>query len=251
MIDIHCHILPDYDDGAADLDEALKMALLAVRSGVTDIIATPHFPGRLPELEHLPIMEQRLNQLQSALKEASIDLNVHPGAEVLCLPETVVLADNGQLPTLANTNYVLTEFYFGESFAYMDEALSQIALCGYRPVVAHPERYEVIRRDPRLLQRWARLGYVLQLNKGSVLGAFGPGPEHTANDILAMGLAHLFASDAHSSHRRTTQMDALRAWVEERCDSHYAHILLDENPRRLLHGRPMVGAEDFPSFGTL
>ena len=241
MIDIHCHILPDYDDGAADLEEALDMARLAAHSGVTDLIATPHFPGQLPELEHLSIMQQRFSQLCAAVKTAGIPLNLHPGAEILCLPETAILADSGQLPTLADTDYVLTEFYFDEPYSYMDEMLSQIADCGYRPVVAHPERYNAIQDDPRLLQRWARLGYVLQLNKGSVLGSFGPGPEQTANEILAMGLAHIFASDAHSSQRRTPHMAALRQWVEELCDEHYAAILLEENPRRLLQGRPMVG----------
>lgn len=248
MIDIHCHILPDYDDGASDLDEALDMARLAARSGVTDIIATPHFPGQPPELEQLPIMKQRLQWLRAALEEAAIPIAIHPGAEILCLPETVVLADNGQLPTLGDTDYVLTEFYFDESFSYMDEMLSQIAQCGYRPVVAHPERYDVIQHDPRLLQRWARLGYVLQLNKGSVLGSFGSGPEQTANEILAMGLAHLFASDAHSSHSRTPHMGALQQWVEELCDEHYAAILLEENPRLLLQGLPMVGAGSFAAF---
>lgn len=248
MIDIHCHILPDYDDGADDLNEALEMARLAVHSGVTDIIATPHFSGEPEELEQLPIIDQRLTMLRTALDDAGIPLTLHPGAEILCLPDTVVMAENGDLPTLADTDYVLTEFYFDESFAFMDETLSQIALFGYRPVVAHPERYDAIRRDPRLLQRWARLGYVLQLNKGSVLGSLGSGAEQAANEILSMGLAHLFASDGHSSQTRTPHMGALRQWVEELCDEHYAAILLEENPQRLLRGLPMAGANGFEAF---
>ena len=243
MIDIHCHILPDYDDGADSLEEALEMARMAALSGVTDIIATPHFNGEPEETEQLPLIRHHFQLLSSAMEQAALPLKLHLGAEILCLPETVVLADSHQLPTLGQTDYVLTEFYFDESYAYMDEMLSQILQCGYKPVVAHPERYDVIQREPPLLQRWARQGCVIQLNKGSVLGSFGSRPEQAANEILAMGLAHVFASDAHSCHSRTPHMGELRRWVEDCCDEDYAAILLEHNPRRLLQGRPMVGMD--------
>ena len=153
-----------------------------------------------------------------------------------------MLADAHQLPTLGQTNYVLTEFYFDESYAFMDESLLQLADSGYRPVIAHPERYGVIQRDPGLVRRWARLGYVIQLNKGSILGAFGGRPEQAAHDLLAMGIAHLFASDAHSCISRTPHMSGLQATIQELCDENYASILLEKNPARLLQGRSMVGA---------
>ena len=244
MIDIHCHILPDYDDGAESLEEALDMAHMACVSGVTDIIATPHFQGQPEELEHLSIVQRQFRVLQDAVEKLGLPLRLHSGAEILCLPQTPAMATAHKLPTLAGTNYVLTEFYFDEAYSYMDDILSQIAACGYRPVVAHPGRYGVIQREPQLLQRWARQGYVIQLNKGSVLGAFGSRVEAAANAILAMGLAHLFASDAHSCRSRTPHMGALAQWAEEMCEPDYAAILLEENPYRLLNGKPMVGMED-------
>lgn len=243
MIDIHCHILPDFDDGAESLEEALDMARMAAATGVTDIVATPHFQGEPGTLELLPLMQRQFRVLSSALTQAHIPVQLHPGAEVLCLPDTISLAVAHQLPTLAGTNYVLSEFYFDESYSFMDETLSEIADCGYKPVIAHPERYDVIQRDPRLLHRWARQGFVIQMNKGSVLGSFGSRVEQTANEILAMGLAHLFASDAHGCHSRTPHMAALQQWVGELCEPEYAAILLEKNPRRLLNGRPMVGMD--------
>ena len=243
MIDIHCHILPDYDDGADSLEEALEMARMAALSGVTDIIATPHFNGEPEETEQLPLIRHQFQLLSSAIEQAALPLKLHLGAEILCLPETVVLADSHQLPTLGQTDYVLTEFYFDESFGFMDDMLSRLLLCGYRPVVAHPERYGAIQRDPSLLRRWVRQGCGVQLNKGSILGTLGVRPEETANEILAMGLAHLIASDAHGSHSRTPHMGQLMEWAEECCDEEYAAILLEENPRRLLRGLPLIGAE--------
>ena len=241
MIDIHCHILPDIDDGASDLEESLEMARMAYMSGVTDIAATPHFRGQMESVELREVIRKRLTLLQTALGQEEIPLRLHEGAEILCLPETPELAARGLLPTLGQTNYVLTEFYFDESFTFMDDILSEIAACGYRIVVAHPERYGVIQHNPRLLERWARMGYVLQLNKGSVLGSFGHRAENAAHDILGLELAHLFASDAHSSHARTPHMGALTGWTEEYCDPELAHILLTENPRRLLQGKSMAG----------
>ena len=243
MVDIHCHILPDFDDGASDMDEAVEMARMAYRSGVADLIATSHFTGNMEDLPRLNLMKQRFEELTAALKAETIPLRLHLGAEILCTPETPELARLGKLPTLAGTDYVLAEFFFDESFDYMDTMLADIAGYGYRVVVAHPERYGAIQKDTRLLRRWGRLGYVLQINKGSVLGAFGSRAQDAADEIMAQGLAHLFASDAHSYHRRTPHMSQLRHWVQEHCDERYAQILLERNPRRILEGRPMVGQD--------
>ena len=81
---------------------------------------------------------------------------------------------------------------------------------------------------------------MLQLNKGSILGSFGPEPEEAAAAMLEMGLAHLIASDAHSARRRTPHMGALGFWREENCDPDYARLLLAENAARLLAGKRPV-----------
>lgn len=240
MIDIHCHILPDIDDGASGMDESLEMAKMALRSGVTDIIATPHFRGEPEGLVQLERIYRRHEQMCRALKENNIALKLHRGAEILCLPQTPALAQEKKLPTLAGTDYVLVEFYFDEPFGYMDRSLEKISQSGYRIVVAHPERYETIQQDPYLLEKWVRQGYVLQLNKGSVLGKFGERAARAADAILSMGFAHLFASDAHSCYQRTPHMEEIVRWTEDFCTERYAHILLEENPGRLLRGRDMV-----------
>lgn len=243
MVDIHCHILPSFDDGAENLEESLEMARMAYRSGVTDVAATSHFMGTMEGLEGLSLMRQRYTELMLEIKKADIPLRLHPGAEIFCTPQTPELARMGKLPTLGSGNYVLTEFYFDESFDFMDTMLTDIAAEGYRIVVAHPERYGVIQHNPELVQRWVRLGYVLQMNKGSVLGAFGSRAKHAANALLEMGLAHLFASDAHSYRSRTPHMGQIRQWAQEHCDEWYAQILLERNPRRILEGRPIVGMD--------
>ena len=186
---------------------------MAQLSGVTDIIATPHFRGEEQGLAQLPKILSRYRHFVRALSRTDIPVTVYPGAEILCLPQTPRLARQKELPTLADTNYLLVEFYFDESAEYMDGILRQICDCGYRLIVAHPERYAAIQRDPALADRWNRLGYALQLNKGSLLGAFGDRVQSTAVALLEDGVIRLIASDAHSIARRTTDMRPLRQWL--------------------------------------
>lgn len=240
MIDIHCHILPEIDDGASGPDEAIAMAHMAAASGVTAIVATPHFPGKPSSLEQIPLLLERYKWLCRAVRAQEIPLRIYPGAEILCLPETVELAARKALPTIGETSYLLTEFYFDESFRNMTQLLNSIAHYGYIPVIAHPERYHIIQEDPSLLKLWHQSGCVLQINKGSLLGAFGSEPEAAAAAALEMGLAHLVASDGHSAKRRTPHMGGLRLWMEENCDPEYAKLLLEQNPARVVSGKRVL-----------
>ena len=240
MVDIHCHILPDFDDGSSGIEESLEMARMAYRSGVTDIAATSHFMGTMEGLERLPLMRQRHTDLVLQIRKADIPIRLHPGAEILCVEETAGLAKKKLLPTIGSTDYFLTEFYFDEDLRFMDDMLYRLSAAGYIPVVAHPERYDAINQDPLILDRWFRRGYVLQLNKGSILGAFGRRAESAAHLILKAGLAHVVASDAHSATRRTPHMGALNRWMEHHLQPDYARILLEENPRRIICGQELV-----------
>lgn len=245
MTDIHCHILPNLDDGAETMADALAMARLAADCGVRNIVATSHFRGQASDLPRLSRFVRRLEALQEALRREEIPVEVHPGAEILCLPETVELARRGELPTLGRSRYVLCEFFFDAPYEYMDQILQGIAGAGYRVVVAHPERYETIIRDPRGAQRWFRRGYVIQLNKGSILGAFGGRVQAVSRWLLDGGLVHMIASDAHSPRKRTTDLSLLETWLLERYPKGYTELLLKENPARLLRDQDMVPTESF------
>lgn len=240
MIDIHCHILPALDDGATDLRESMAMVRTAWGCGTTEIIATPHFPGREESLPMLGQLLGRLEALNAAIAREHLPLKIHPGAEILCLPTTPRMAEKHLLPTLGNTGYLLCEFYFNESPDYMNAMLSELAGCGYRIVVAHPERYEAIQQEPSLAEGWFRQGYVLQMNKGSITGGFGTTVQRTALQLLSQGLYHIVATDGHGSDSRTTDMHTTRQVLEKRCPGAYVHILLEENPRRLLQGMEMA-----------
>lgn len=239
MIDIHCHILPRIDDGSESLMESVRMANIAINSGVTQIVVTPHFLGAREEVPRLNRIFERYVKLEQTFEKLDISVKLHPGAEVLCTPETVELARDGLLPTLGHSRYVLAEFDFGQPSEYMDELLSGIARHGYIPVVAHPERYDCVMEDPHCVSAWVDRGYGIQLNKGSVLGSFGDRVQQTARWILDMGLAHVIASDAHGEVHRTPELSRAVWELGKRYSREYVDALTRGNPRRLLEGLPM------------
>ncbi len=243
MIDIHCHILPGVDDGSPGLAESLEMARMAADSGVTDIIATPHcnLPGQGPKNYRGPQLEESLRELQEGIRRLGIPLRVHPGAEVFCTPELPELLREQRLLTLNGSRYLLTEFFFDESLVYMDRMLAAIWQQGLTPVLAHPERYDAVQQDPYIIRRWFESGYLIQMNKGSLLGRLGHRAQHCARWLLERGLIHLAASDAHRPDVRTPHMKLLWEQLEEDYSTDCARLLLEENPRRILMNRPPLG----------
>ena len=242
MTDIHCHILPSVDDGAPDMTEALAMARMAEDSGVTTVIATPHcaIPGTERDNFISRELYDRFVALRDAIAAEGIGVRLKAGAEIFCTEETPRLLREGRLLTLGSSDYLLTEFYFDMPGDYMDDMLARLAAEGVRPVVAHPERYEAVQARPEIAEDWVRAGYVLQMNKGSVLGRFGRSVGQTAFHLLHRGLIHLVASDAHSARSRTPDMTEIRFFLEDCFSEEFARGLLTENPRRILENKPVL-----------
>lgn len=246
MIDLHCHILPGVDDGADGLDTALAMIESAWQSGTDCICATPHccrptgWGGYWADeiLEHL-------RTLRRAAARNGLKLELLPGMEVFATPELPKLLREGKLLTLNKSRYLLLEFFFDDEPEGMQEAIDLVWDQGLTPVIAHPERYEAVQREPGLALSWFRSGCILQLNKGSILGGLGRHARQTAWWLLRRGLAHVVASDAHSDTQRTPRLDGV---YEELCglDPAYAELLLMENPRRILMDEQIVPVEEHP-----
>ena len=244
MIDLHCHILPGVDDGSPDLETSLVMAQMAVASGVTEIVATPHCNLPYSDGDYrnyaTEALRSRFRDFQEELNEREIPLKIRMGAEVFLSPEVPELFENGDILTINHSDYVLTEFEFDEPLEYMDDLLHAMLDVGARPILAHPERYEAVQQIPAVIGRWFQEGILIQLNKGSVLGRFGDAPQETAFSILEAGQAHLVASDAHNIDSRTTHMREITEFLQDNFSPEYTDILLNRNPRRILENRNPV-----------
>lgn len=234
MIDLHSHILPELDDGSQSLQESLAMARMAVDSGVTAMAATPHCTdARAREVY------AAWKQLRQALKENRIPLKVFPGMEIFGTEDTLRLLQEGKLFTLNGSRYPLIEFSFHSGGERETRILRSLCKAGLRPIVAHPERYSYVQYDPEILNRWYRMGCLMQVNRGSLLGRFGIRAQEMAAELVERNFAAVVASDAHSPHMRTPWMEDVRKFLSREFSPECARTLLLENPGRILKDDPL------------
>lgn len=241
MIDLHCHILPDVDDGAESVEVACEMAAMAADSGVDTIVATPHCNTR-NELKNYrsEALDEHFMMLQDAFDYFNIPVRLLPGAEILVRDDMETLLAERRFYTLAGSRYLLSEFYFDELPEVMDRELARIAASGLVPVVAHPERYFAVNDDPGIARRWHERGYVIQVNKGSMLGRFTEEAYDTACELLAGHCVDVIASDAHHFEYRTPEMSDLLLWLDSHCSEAYSRLLLEHNPQRIIENRSIL-----------
>lgn len=215
VIDLHSHILPGIDDGAADEKSALEMARQAVAEGVEILACTPHiYPGVYPNTG--PDILARVAWFQSLLDFEDISLKVVAGADVHIAPDLVKLIRSGEVLTLNGSKYILIEPPHHILPPRIEELFFNLQAAGYHPILTHPERMTWIDQRYDLIKNLARSGVWMQLTAGSITGRFGSRPVYWSERMLDEGLAHIVASDAHDPvHRRPAWRDALEALVEQ------------------------------------
>ncbi len=248
MTDLHTHILPFLDDGAEDMDEALTMLEMARDNGTKIIVTTPHC--NIPDYFRNDIEEIKnvFSQVKNEAKKQGIDITMVGGMEIFGTEDVAENLCDGKLITLNNTKYPLVEFDFYEETDYIFFVLQKIINKGYTPIIAHPERYECFAENPEKLYDLYKMGAVIQINKGSVFGAFGNRAKTVCDIILSHRLAAVAASDAHSSEYRTTVLSDFARYVDEFYGDGCSPLILKENPRRILSNKNIFWEEPIPFF---
>lgn len=238
MIDLHSHILPELDDGSQSLEESLAMARMAVQSGVTVMAATPHCIDDRAEQVY-----SAWHLLREALHDTGIPLKVCLGMEIFGTADTVRLLRAGRLFPLNGSQYPLIEFSFRSTGEEETQILYQVLRAGYRPLVAHPERYGYVRENPELINLWTKMGCLLQINRGSLLGRFGPGAQRMAAELVERGFVTAVATDAHSLRVRTPWMKDIQTLLSQEYSPQLARKLLLQNPQHILRNEPLPPSE--------
>ena len=244
LVDIHTHILPGLDDGARSMETSLMMTLLAVESGVSAIIATPHANQRgMFENYASGRIFDRLDELKQEVRCEGLPLDIYLGMEVYATEEVPRLIREKKLLTLNHSRYLLIEFGFYSDIEWMEHILFRVMDTGCVPIVAHPERYVQVQEDPEAVFGWMEQGMGIQLNKGSFFGRFGREACDVAHELTAGGLVGCIASDAHSAVQRTTDMEDIAGYISYTFSEETAERLLSDNPRRILENRPLLATE--------
>lgn len=238
MIDLHSHILPELDDGARSFGQSLEMARLAVESGVTAMVATPHcMDDRAREVR------SAVKLLREALQESGIPLRLYMGMEIFGTADTARLLRERKLFTINGSRYPLIEFSFRSSGEEETQILQSVIRAGYQPLVAHPERYSYIQANPELVNVWKRMGCLFQVNRGSLMGRFGNEARQMGMALVERGFAAVVASDAHSPGVRTPWMKDVWDSLSKEVSPAAAEYLLQRNPRSIIRNEQLPPAE--------
>lgn len=232
--DIHCHILPGVDDGAAGLPESLAMLRCAAAEGIGKIILTPH---QKPDRHCVSVKGtgERLETLQRAAGEEGLDLTLYPGAELFYRQGLEEELREGRLCTLAGSRYVLVEFFPQEQFAYIRDGLYSLLAAGHVPVVAHVERFEQLCQSRERLEELLEMGCLYQVNAGSLTGSCGFGRKRMAWRLVREAMVSFVATDAHRAEgSRSVQLSRCAALLEKKCGHSCAEALLYGNAEKIL-----------------
>lgn len=233
-IDLHCHYLPGVDDGARSAEDGFEILRGLQALGFTQVVATPHMrPG---------LFENSADGLRGAFAEFQISLAGRGEAPATALSSEHYFCDivyarllgGGGLP-YPGGHAVLLEFYESSFPVTIDQRLADLRRRGLLPVIAHPERYSPIWKDPGLLERLLDVGAAALLDIASLAGKYGRQPRRCAEALLEQGLYHAACSDAHSPEDIEVVSKAIQR-VRQLYDDSEVDYLLREGPQAILAG---------------
>ncbi|HEX3526667.1 MAG TPA: CpsB/CapC family capsule biosynthesis tyrosine phosphatase [Thermoanaerobaculia bacterium] len=246
MIDLHCHILPGVDDGARTLDEAVAMCRLAAADGCEAMIATPHQRRGEWWNDDRELLQGLARDLQAAVGPAletpfrvALGGEIHVGPGLLEEIERISSGAGGALLPLAGSRYLLIEFDPLDTPVQAADLVHELAVSGWRPVIAHPELIPWLARGKALLAHLVALGATVQVTAMSLTGDFGRRPQTDALAFLDAGLVHFVASDSHSPRRRPPGLSRAYQAIAARRGDAVARRLTTDNPRAVLENRPL------------
>ena len=196
-VDMHAHWLPGIDDGAQNLEESLKLIRGLVGLGYRKLIATPHVMSDLYPNTPGTIMAA-LGRTQQAVTAAKINVELAAAAEYLIDDGFVDKMQASQLLTLPD-NHVLVEFSFIAPPPTRDKIFFELLTKGYRPILAHPERYRFYHDRFEEYRSMAERGVKLQVNLLSLTGYYGKGVKKVAERLIDEQLVSLLGTDAHNA----------------------------------------------------
>lgn len=236
MIDIHCHVLPGIDDGAPTLDASIAMLDAYQALGMRTVVATPHLVGP-PASDYTDRVAEAFAQVFPLARERGIWLE--RGYEIALAPDTAAWLPDSDDVSLAGTGTLLVDLPFTEWPLYADATLFALQSTGRRVILAHPERYPGIQADPGKAEELVARGILLQLTIASVAGVFGKGAQRSSEDLLARGIVHILATDAHSAGSRLAAVPAGLARLRDLLGEDQVQRAAVETPASILNGDPL------------
>ena len=182
MIDFHAHILPNIDDGSRSIDETFNLIKEAQNVGFDEIVLTPHYKETVFETD---VAERGvwLDAITKNLTTKNIKAKLY--------------LENEKASTINNTSYVLFELPKNEEPLNLYDLIYEMQQNKIVPVLAHPERYVYVQKEPELLYDLVEKGVLIQANYGSIIGQYGNKAQMIVRKMFENNLVHFLGTDVH------------------------------------------------------
>ena len=233
MIDIHCHILPEVDDGPKSWETAEAMCRMAAADGIEHMVATPHANDRyFYDREYLFGLLHDLQQRIGETPKLSLGCDFHLSLENM---QSALVAPERY--RIGSSRYLLVEFSNFSIPVQIDDWLGQMVELGTRPIITHPERNPILQQTGGRVLQWVELGCAVQLTASALTGSWGAKARETAQWLLKEKAVHFLATDAHDTVRRPPVLSEARKIVAKQFGEELADALVEGNPCAVVNDR--------------
>jgi protein-tyrosine phosphatase len=235
MIDIHCHILPEVDDGPATWEMALEMCKMASADGIDHIVATPHANDRYTyDRDYLCGLRDHLQEVAGEKPRLGLGCDFHMSYENV---QDAMINPSRYL--IEGGSYLLVELSNFSIPPQIDESYARMRQIGITPIVTHPERNPILQRTPQRVLEWVEMGCAVQVTASAFSGRWGKAATQMAEWLLKREAVHVIASDAHNVKSRPPNLSSARKTVAGLCGQDIARALVEDNPRAVITGQRM------------
>ena len=229
------HLIPGVDDGAENMEMSLVMMVRAKEQGISQIIATPHSEAFHFSKEDIRVTFQRLVDIAAKICP---DIRVYLGCEVYCeaeiMEQVLELLDLGVYPTMNGTKCVLMEF---SQWVYPENTLpciDALVNTGYKPIIAHMERYKYLRGNMGLVDQFRDVGASIQINAYSLFDEMDDSIKNWARRLVLEQKADFLGTDAHRTYHRPPSAEMGLNWLYENVERDYADAIAWKNAEQIL-----------------
>ena len=238
MIDLHTHLLWDWDDGPDDRAQARELCKMAEKDGTKAICLTPHLFRANRHGDDLDLLRRRMVEFDEEMRAAGVGLELHWGAEVYVHAEVVQAVEKYSF-TVDQTSYVFLEFAADGVPVGAAGMLAQLMSKGFVPIISHPERNRGFAARPELLFEFVNMGCAAQVTAASLTGELGKETRTTAGLFMVNNLVHFIASDAHRTIGRPPGLSRGVEAASKIVGESKARAMVTEVPRAILDNKAL------------
>lgn len=233
MIDIHSHVLPCVDDGPKSLAGSVAIVQKLISQGVTDIIATPHYVVDTNYVSPKAQNQRVLAVVKKALEKEGVRINIFLGNEIYIDGNILPLLKNRRISTLADSEYLLVELPLDDEYQNYKDILRDLMDAGYKIILAHPERYEIVQKDFEVAEELYKMGVLFQCNIASIVGKYGKKAKKSVKKMIKKKMVFTFGSDIHHASKTDyitlSKKKLLRYYSEKELNN-----LLVNHPKKII-----------------